>query len=289
MIGTDLAAFLSSGGHEVVRLVRREATGPAEIGWDPSGGTIDAAALEGLDAIVNLSGVRIDTRWTKTRREKLRRSRIDSTRLLAETLASLSAPPRVLVSASAVGVYGSRGDEPLTEESGTGDGFLAELCHDWEAAADPARAAGIRVVHTRTAPVLSLRGTPLSRLVLPFRLGLGASIGNGRQAFSWVALDDAVGAVLHVIRDERLSGPVNVAAPHPVPFSELADTLASVLGRPRLLRVPRSAVGAALGDMGRETALAIQRVVPGRLRETGFEFLYPTLERALRHELGRER
>jgi uncharacterized protein (TIGR01777 family) len=286
MLGTQLAAFLASGGHDVRRLVRRE-PGPAEIGWDPDTGQIDTAALEGLDAVVHLSGKRIDTRWTRARREEIRRSRIDTTRLLAETLATLDAPPSVLVSASAIGYYGARRDEPLTEDSPSGSGFLAELCRDWERAADPAREAGIRVVHTRTAPVLSLRGTPLSRLILPFRLGLGASIGDGRNVFSWVSSDDWIGAVLHALRDGRLSGPVNVAAPAPVAFRELADTLARVLGRPRFLRVPRVAVSAAMGTMGEETALASQTVVPQRLHDVGFAFFYPSLEAALHHELGR--
>jgi uncharacterized protein (TIGR01777 family) len=286
-IGGALAAFLTSGGHEVVRIVRRSPEARGEVRWSPSSGEIDTAGLEGLDAVIHLSGRRIDTRWTTARRREIRASRVESTALLAKALASLEAPPRVLLSGSAIGVYGDRGDEELDESSAPGQGFLADLCRDWEAAAEPARAAGIRVVSMRTAVVLSARSAPLARLVLPTRLGLGAVVGRGEQPLSWISLDDLLGAVLHIVCDERLEGPVNLASPSPVSLRELADTLASIFRRPRLLRVPEAAVAVTLGQMGRETILAGQRVAPRRLLDRGFRFFYPTLEDALRHELGR--
>jgi hypothetical protein len=287
MIGSELVAFLRAGGHDVLRLVRGRATEPNDIVWNPASGVIDASRLEGLHAVVNLTGRRIDTRWTARRKAEIRDSRVGVTALLAETLARLEQAPQVLVSASAIGIYGARRDDELTEQSTPGAGFLAELCRDWEAAAEPARAAGIRVVTIRTAPVLSPRGTPLSKLLLPTRLGLGAVVGRGDQALSWVGLDDLVGAVLHLLRDDRLDGPVNVASPRPVTLRELADTLASVLGRRRFLRVPAAPVQAITGDMGDETIFASQRVMPKRLVDTGFEFFYPDLRALLAHELGR--
>jgi uncharacterized protein len=287
LIGRHLCRSLADAGHDVTRLVRGAPALPEDVPWNPAGEFVDTQRLEGLDVVVCVTGRSIDTRWTKARRAELRRSRVDVTRFLAETLARLESPPSVLVAASATGFYGYDRDEELTEASGPGTGFLAELCRDWEAAAEPARAAGIRVAHMRTAPVLTREGSPLSRLLLPFRLGLGATIGPGDNAFSWIAIDDLVGAVQHVIADERLAGPVNMAAPGVVSFREFTDTLAHVLHRPRLLRVPRVAVTTVLGEMAREVALASQNVKPVRLLETGFRFTYPTLEEALRHELGR--
>jgi hypothetical protein len=287
MIGSELVAFLRSGGHDVTRVVRGRPTEPGDIHWDPASGTIDAGALEGLDAVVNLSGRRIDTRWTERSKHEIHASRVGATTLLAGTLASLRSPPRVLVNASAIGIYGTTRDDDLTEESTLGTGFLAELCREWEAATQPARAAGVRVVNMRIAPVLSPRGTPLSRLVLPSSLGLGAVVGRGDQALSWIALDDLLGAVLSALRDARLEGPVNAASPHPVTLRGLVDTLASVLGRPRFLRVPAAPVRTITGEMGRETVFSSLRVSPQRLLEHGFEFFYPDLEAALAHELGR--
>ena len=288
-IGRELVAFLESGGHEVLRLVRRAQTGPGELRWDPDRSTVERAGLEGLDAVVHLSGRRIDTRWSSRARNEITASRIGSTRFLAGVLASLERPPATLLAASAIGYYGDRGDEPLTEASGRGAGFLPRLCADWEAATAPASRAGIRVVNLRTGVVLTPRATPLSRLLLPWRLGLGATIDRGDAAVSWIAPDDVVGAILHLLRAKGVSGPVNLSSPEPATLRELADTLARVLGRPRFLRAPGALVPIVLGQMGRETLLASQRVVPQQLLASTFEFRYPGLERALRHALGRYR
>jgi hypothetical protein len=283
LIGPALAAFLATGGHDVVRIVRRPA-GPGEVAWDPAAGTIDADGLSGVDAVVHLAGEPIGRRWTRKRRREIESSRRQGTTLLAEALASLDPRPRVLVSASAIGCYGSRADEILTEQSTLGDDFLADVCATWEAATQPARDAGIRVVTARMGVVLEAL---LPRLLLPFRLGLGGRLGSGRQWLSWVALDDVLGAVALALADDRLAGPVNVVAPNSVTNSEFTRTLGRVLHRPAPMRVPAAAVKLALGEMGPATVLASQRVVPERLLDTGFRFAYPELEPALRHVLGR--
>ncbi len=286
MIGSDLSSFLASGGHEVRPLVRAQPTDDKEIRWDPIRRTINPTALEGLDAVVHLSGKRLDSRWTEKRKKRIWDSRIDSTRFLAETLAGLERPPKTFIAASAIGYYGSRGEKVLTEGSSPGSGFLADLCQAWEDATLPAREAGIRVVSLRSGVVLTLKGTPLSRLVRPTKFGLGAVVGSGNQYLSWISLDDMVGAIHHLLFDDAVSGPVNVAAPHPVTNGEFTKTLASVLGRPTFLRVPASFVKVAFGEMGQQTILASQRVAPNVLRESGFQFLYPDLGSALHHEFG---
>ncbi len=285
-IGSRLAGALTGSGHDVVRLVRGQPASTGDVLWSPADGTIDASRLEGLDAVVHLAGRRIDVRWTRRRRDEIVRSRIEGTRLLAETLARLEQPPRALVSASAVGFYGSRGDAELTESSSPGQGFLAELCAAWENAARPAVDAGIRVVHPRFGVVLTASATPLSRLLLPFRLGLGATVGNGRQYMSWIHLDDAVAAIERLAIDDALEGPVNVTAPQPVTNRELTKALARALGRPAWLRAPAFALSLALGEMGRETVLASQRALPARLSQAGFSFAHPDLASALAHELA---
>jgi hypothetical protein len=254
------------------------------VTWDPAAGTIDADGLSGVDAVVHLAGEPIGRRWTGKRRREIESSRRQGTTLLAEALASLDPRPRVLVSASAIGCYGSRADEILTEQSTLGDDFLADVCATWEAATQPARDAGIRVVTARMGVVLEAL---LPRLLLPFRLGLGGRLGSGRQWLSWVALDDVLGAVALALADDRLAGPVNVVAPNSVTNSEFTRTLGRVLHRPAPMRVPAAAVKLALGEMGPATVLASQRVVPERLLDTGFRFAYPELEPALRHVLGR--
>lgn len=289
LIGSALVPLLTTGGHEVVRLVRRRPRrGEAAVEWDPERGVKDASRLEGLDAVVHLAGEGVaEGRWTVERKSRIRLSRVHGTRLLAEALAGLKRPPRVLVSASAIGVYGDRGDETLEERSSPGLGFLAEVGQDWEAAATPAAAAGVRVVLPRFGIVLSPRGGALARMLLPFRLGAGGRVGSGRQWMSWVALDDAVTAVLHALATPGLSGPVNVVAPEPVTNAEFARTLARVLGRPALAPVPAFAARLAFGEMADALLLASQRVAPARLLATGFEFRQPRLEPALRHLLGR--
>ncbi len=290
LLGRALVPFLTTGGHEVTRLVRRHAA-PDEIYWHLHTGRIDVGKLEGLDAVVHLAGENIGARWTEKRKRRIRESRSIGTRFLCEALARLRRPPKVLVTASAVGIYGNRGDEILTEASPTLDAppdFLVEVGREWEAATEPARAAGIRVVMTRFGPMLSPAGGLLARMLLPFRAGLGGPLGSGRQWMSWISIDDAAGAVYHAMMTEALSGPVNATAPGPVTNEEFTATLARVLGRPALLRVPVPALRLALGEMGQVAVLGSARVVPERLIQAGYRFRHPALEGALRFVLGRE-
>jgi len=285
-LGSALVPLLAGQGYRVRRLVRapRPVT-PEAVHWDPDAGTLDAAALEGVDAVVNLAGERIAAlRWTRAKKTRISRSRVGGTRLLAETLAALERRPRVFLSASAVGYYGDRGAEVLTEESPPGHTFLARLCREWEAAALPARRAGIRVVHLRTANVLDARRGFLAPLLPLFRLGLGGRLGSGRQYVPWIAIDDWVRAVAHLLVTESVDGPVNLAAPQQVTNAEFTRTLARVLGRPAVAVVPAFALRLVMGELGREI-LASQRVQPARLLVSGFTFEYPTLEEALRHLL----
>jgi uncharacterized protein (TIGR01777 family) len=290
LVGSTLVPFLTMGGHEVVRLVRRSPRGASEIGWDPARGEVDGAALEGVDAAVHLSGENVaGGRWTRARKARIRHSRIDSTQLLARTLAGLSRPPRVLVSVSGLNYYGSRGDEWLSEASAAGDGFLARLAVDWEAAAVSAAEAGIRVVHPRLGLVLSPAGGVLGKMLLAFRAGLGGVVGPGSQHMSWVAIDDLLGALHHLLLDDALEGAVNVVAPEPVTNRVFTETLGRVLGRPTVMPVPAFALRLALGgEMADETLLASLRARPGRLEEGGYAFRFPSLEEALRHLLGRK-
>lgn len=307
LVGEALSAFLATGGHRVLRLVRgpsRSGAGTSgaagtagtagtmrgEVAWDPRRGTIDAAALEGIDALVHLAGENISAgRWTPERKESIRRSRVDGTRLIAETVARLARPPQVVISASAVGWYGLRADDPpRDEEAAPGSGFLAEVCREWEAAMEPARAAGLRVVTPRIGVVLSARGGALAKLLPPFRAGLGGPVGSGRQWMSWIALDDLVGVIHDALFERGWSGPLNAVSPAPVTNGELTRTLARVLRRPGLMPLPAAAVRLIFGEMGEELLLASARIEPRRLVEAGFAFLRPSLEEALRVELGRE-
>ncbi|MGH3327073.1 MAG: TIGR01777 family oxidoreductase [Streptomycetales bacterium] len=292
LIGGALSAFLTSGGHRVTRLVRRSPAGPDEAGWDPPSGTLDTERLRGVDAVVHLAGAPIaGARWSPDHKRRVRESRVQGTRLLAETLAGMSAGPRALICGSAIGFYGSdRGDEQLTEDSAQGAGFLAGVAGEWEAAADPARQAGIRVAHVRTGIVQSPRGGAL-RVQLPlFALGLGGRLGSGGQWVSWIGIDDIVGLFHHALASPDLAGVINGTAPHPVTNAEYTATLAGVLGRPAVLPVPEAGPAALLGREGaRETAFASQRVLPGRAEATGYLFRHPDLESALRHVLGRFR
>ncbi len=288
MVGSALTPFLTTGGHEVLRLVRRE-PGAGEIGWNPAEGRLEAADLEGLDAVVHLAGENIASgRWTSRQKQKIRESRVQGTRLLAETLARLERPPKVLVSASAIGFYGDRGDEVLDEQSSPGDNFLASVAKEWEDATSPASEAGIRVVCTRFGVILSPKGGALAKMLTPFRLGAGGNVGSGKQYWSWIALDDVVGAVHHALMTEELRGPVNVVAPEPLTNAEFTKVLGKVLHRPTILPVPAPAARLALGQMADELLLASARVEPARLRESGYEYRYPELEQALRHLLGRD-
>jgi uncharacterized protein (TIGR01777 family) len=286
LIGSALTTALTGAGHEVTPLVRRPARA-GEAAWDPEAGTIDAESLAGVDAAVHLAGETVDGRWTEAKKRRIRESRVKGTRLLAETLARLDPRPKALVCASAIGYYGDRGDEPLTEESEGGAGFLADVVRDWEAAAQPARDAGIRVVNTRFGIVLSPRGGALGRMLTPFKLGVGGPFGSGDQYMSWVAIDDVAGAVVHALASEELEGPVNVTAPAPVENREFARTLGRVLGRPAFLRVPAPVLRLALGEFSQEV-LGGQRVLPVRLERSGYGFRHATLESALRELLGRQ-
>ncbi len=290
LIGSRLTGFLADAGHEVFRLVRREArAGQNEIPWDPVAGSIDPERLEGMDAVVHLAGRSIVApRWTRRVKEEIQRSRVDATSLLCETLAGLRERPDVLISASAIGCYGDRGDELLTEDSELGKGFLADLCRDWEAATQPAVDAGIRVTRLRLGLVLAGEGGILATMLTPFRLGLGGVVGDGSQYMSWIALSDLVRGVHYLLLTD-VSGPVNAAAPAAVTNAEFTRILGAILRRPTLLRMPAFAVKHVLGDMGRELLLSSARVVPGKLLASGFHFEYGQLDSALRHELLRPR
>ncbi len=286
LVGRALCAFLSTGGHRVLRLVRRPA-GIGEIRWDPAGGEIDAASLEGLDGVVHLAGENIASgRWNQRRKAAIRDSRVAGTGLLCKTLAQLKRKPPVLICASAIGYYGDRGQEDLFEDSPGGSGFLSEVCREWEAAADPARVAGIRVVHARIGMVLSAAGGALTKMLPVFRAGLGGHVGSGRQYMSWIALDDLVG-LLHHLLFSGLEGPVHATAPTPVTNRDFTRVLGKVLGRPAVFPVPAFAVKALFGEMGEALLLSGAKVLPKRALEDGFRFRTPDVETALREELGR--
>ncbi len=288
LIGGALAAALTRAGVSVVPLVRRRAAGSSGVYWDPERNTIDSASLEGVGAVVHLAGAPIAERWSAAHKKRIRESRVQGTRLLATALAGLTRPPTVMVSGSAIGIYGSRrGDEVLDEGSKTGGDFLADVSQEWEAAAEPAAAAGIRVVNTRTGLVLSPNGGVLAKLLLPFRMGAGGRIGSGRQWFSWIALEDAVEGLSFMMREASMQGPVNLVAPNPVTNADFTQAVGRVLGRPTIATVPAIAVKLALGEMGENTVLASQRVMPQRLLAAGYRFRHPQLEEALRYELGR--
>jgi uncharacterized protein (TIGR01777 family) len=288
LVGRQLSTFLTTGGHSVTPMLREpRAAASGGIFWRPERGEIDAAGLEGFDAVVHLGGENIAARpWTPKQKERLRSSRVASTRLLAETLAGLDRPPATFLCASASGYYGDRGYEIVTEDSPPGVGFLPELCQQWEAACEPARAAGIRVLCARFGVVLTPLGGALAKMLPPFRLGLGGRIGRGEQFMSWIALDDAVGALHHVLLTENLSGPVNLVAPNPVSNREFTATLGKVLRRPALAPVPAFAIRLLFGEMGERLLLEGQRVLPARLVAAGFSFEFPVLEDALCWELG---
>ncbi|MBZ0158595.1 MAG: TIGR01777 family oxidoreductase [bacterium] len=287
-VGSALVPFLATGGHRVTRLVRATPEhGIAEVQWDPEAGIIDTARLEGLDAVVHLAGENIAAgRWTAEKKVKIRDSRVGGTRLLCDSLAGLKQPPKVLVCASAIGYYGDRGDEVLTEESTLGSGFLAEVCREWEAAAKSAVQKGIRVVHLRFGMVASATGGALAKLLPPFKMGLGGVLGTGNQYISWIALDDLLGVIAHALTTEALQGPVNAVTPNPVTNQEFTRTLGRILGRFTLFPIPATAAHLAFGEMADEVLLASQRVQPTRLLATGYRFRYPDLEGALRHSLG---
>lgn len=286
MIGGALSRVLAPRGDTVLRLTRGRPRDPLEFGWDPVAGTVDPAALAGVEAVVHLAGASIaGGRWTASRRARIMTSRRSGTSTIATAVAKAHPRPRVLVSASAVGWYGDRGDEVLDEQSGPGSGFLAEVARSWEEAARPAADAGVRVVHPRMGVVLDAHGGALPPLALPFRLWIGGPIGSGRQWVSWITLHDAIRAIAYAVSCNELAGPINVVSPRPLIQLELARALGRALGRPSFIPAPAWAMRVLLGDMGRELLLFSQRVRPVRLEASGFEFDHPEIDEALRSVL----
>lgn len=293
LIGTALRHFLTTGGHRVLRLVRSREAAAADdaVYWSVREREIHAERLRSADAVVHLAGEPLVQlpRWTEEKKRRILESRVAGTELVAGTLAGMhGGGPGVLVSASGINYYGGRGDEVLTEESRPGSGFLADVCKAWEAATRRAEGAGLRVVRSRTGPVMSPAGGMLERILPPFRMGVGGRIGSGKQYVAWIDMDDALGALHHALMDEDLSGPINTVAPNPVPNAAFVDILARVVHRPSLVPVPSFAVKAALGQMGEETILEGQRARPVRLLDAGYAFLVRELEESLRFQLGRE-
>ncbi|AHY47449.1 yfcH: TIGR01777 family protein [Rubrobacter radiotolerans] len=288
LVGTKLSGELREAGHEVTALSTSKPSSGSTIRWDPARGQVDASRLEGFDAVVHLAGESIvganplTGRWTEEKKRRILESRRQGTTLLAETLAGLKERPEVLVSASAVGYYGSRGNELLTEKSEPGDDFLAEVCKVWEASAGAAREAGIRVVHPRIGIVLSKSGGALGTTLPIFRLGLGGKVGSGRQFWSWVSLDDLTGAIRHAIANDAVRGPMNVGSPNPKTNAEYTRILGEVLGRPTVLPLPAPAARLMLGEVADALLLASARMEPRVLQETGYEFRHPELAPALR-------
>ena len=287
LVGTELVSALKDRGHQVIRLVRSEnQLSDDTLLWDPEHRELNLEDFEGFDVVINLAGENIGSgRWTPAKKKKIQDSRVLGTHMLSELLARLSSPPKLLINASAIGYYGNREDELLTESSSPGEGFLAEVCKKWEEATLPASEKGIRVVLLRIGVVLSKAGGVLGKMLLPFKLGLGGVIGSGKQYFSWIAIDDLVGIILHVISNDSVEGPVNSVAPNPVTNREFTKTFGKVLGRPTFFPMPAVIARLAMGEMADETALSSTRVVPEKLESTDYTFLYPDLESALKHVL----
>ena len=284
LIGSKLVAALTAGGHSVRRLVRKSTGAGGEILWDPNG-SVDSKALEGIQAVIHLAGENISQRWNPESKARIHDSRARGTLTLCQAVAALETPPEVFVSSSAIGYYGDRGAETLNEESGPGKGFLAEVCVDWEKAAEPASARGIRVVNIRTGIGLDPAGGALAKMLRPFRLGAGGRVGNGSQYWSWIAMDDVVGAFREAITNKELRGAVNATSPNPVTNAEFTKVLAEVLKRPAIFPMPAFAARLALGEMADALLLASARVLPARLIAAGYQFRFPDLEGALRHML----
>ena len=281
LIGSAVAESLTAQGHEVVRLVRREATAADEAEWDPLAGTVDLAALEGVEAVVHLAGAGVgDKRWTASYKRQIRDSRVLGTQTIARAVARLDPQPKVLVSGSAIGFYGDTGDREVDESSPHGDGFLSNVVVAWEASAAPASDAGIRVVHPRTGLVVAPHGGAWGRLWPLFRMGAGGRLGSGSQYWSFVSLRDEVAAIEAMIDDETMSGPYNVTAPHPVTNAEITAAMSEVVHRPAFAHVPSFVLKSVLGEMSSEV-LGSLRVVPTRLTQAGFTFTDPTIEDAL--------
>jgi uncharacterized protein len=282
LIGTALVERLTADGHTVVRLVRNAPSAPDEVRWDPNAGEIDGPALEGLDAAVHLAGEGVaEKRWSAAQKARILDSRVNGTTTLATALAALAAKPTVLVSGSAIGYYGERGDEVLTEESSRGTGFLSGVCEAWEGATAPAEAAGIRVVHIRTGVVLTERGGALKRQLPLFKLGVGGRLASGRQWMSWISLDDEVGAIVHAITTPSLSGGLNLTAPNPVTNRDFTKAMGRAVHRPTVLPVPKLGLNLILGSELTGDLLASARIIPAKLTESGYRHVHPTIDDAL--------
>ncbi|MFY9231222.1 MAG: TIGR01777 family oxidoreductase [Candidatus Nanopelagicales bacterium] len=286
LIGSALVPHLRGSGHDVMRLVRRPAASVDEISWDPQSGSVDLTRLEGTDAVIHLAGAGVgDHRWTDAYKREILDSRVDGTHTIVTAMTALEKRPAVLVSASAIGWYGDTGDRPVDETAPAGTGFLADVVRAWEAAAGPAAAAGIRVVHPRTGLVVSSKGGAWARMLPLFKAGLGGKLGSGRQYWSWISLRDEIRALVFLLENEALSGPVNLTAPTPLTNAEVTSIMGTVLHRPTLLPAPAFALKAALGEFSTEV-LGSARVIPAVLESTGFTFEDPTLESALRAALA---
>lgn len=287
LVGKRITAELEAAGHQVVKLVRRVRNSENEFSWNPETDKIDAKAFEGVDAVIHLAGENIASkRWSSEQKMKIKQSRVNGTKLISGTLATLDNPPRVLVSASAIGFYGNRGAEILTEESKSGEGFLAAVCRDWEDATRNAESKGLRVVHARLGVVLSKEGGALKMMLPPFLMGAGGPLGNGKQYMSWIDLDDAAKAFIYLATESQVSGPVNLVAPTPETNADFTKKLAKVIHRPAFFPVPEMGVKVLFGEMGEELLLSSNRVSAAKLVNSGFKFTYPDLESALKHELN---
>lgn len=286
LVGTALGKRLAGQGHELFSLVRHAPDTPAEVEWYPERGSLALSRLEGMDAVVHLAGESIaEGRWSAEKKKRIRESRVKGTTVLSEALGNLKRPPKTLISASAIGYYGDRGDEILTEESAAGNEFLARLCSEWEQASETATAKGIRVVKARFGVILSADGGALKKMLTPFRLGVGGRVGSGKQWMSWIALDDVVAGIELALTNESLAGPVNFVAPNPVTNAEFTRTLGKVLSRPTLFPIPEFGVRLVFGEMADALLLSSQRVEPVRLGEAGYHFQYDKLEASLKHAL----
>jgi len=287
LVGSALTPVLAALGHDVVPLVRRRpAAGERVLAWDPERGMIDCDGLEGIDAAIHLAGENLFGRWSPAKKQRIRESRVQGTRLLSDALAGLTRPPKTLLAASAIGYYGDRGDEAVSEWSAPGEDFLAYVSRDWEGATTAAARAGIRVVNMRFGVVLTMAGGALAKMLPAFRLGLGGRVGSGNQYLSWITLDDTLNAIVHVLATPRLVGPVNLTAPNPVTNREFTRALGKVLRRPAVLTVPTFALRIVFGTEGAAMLQSGQRVLPGCLQASGFQFRFDTLEPALRHLLA---
>ncbi len=285
LVGTALRKKLEQADHKIIPMVRKQSSGE-EIFWNPSSGRIDTQMFESIDVVVHLAGESIaEGRWNSEKKQRIRDSRVKGTALIADTIAGLTNKPKVFVCASAIGFYGDGRTESMDESAGPGDGFLADVCKEWEAACKPAISAGIRTVQTRFGVILSKDGGALSKMLFPFKMGGGGIVGSGNQVWSWISIDDTIGAIVHAIENESVSGPINVTAPNASTNAEFTKSLGHVLGRPTLVPLPAFAARLVLGEMADALLLASSRVIPKKLEETGYKFQHEHLEPALRHLL----